>query len=124
MEQLAGITPSVARLTEALDAERLSVASAYNVFVPSLVEHYHRIYGFDDGTTLANMVDELNKKRKGLPKGPTSTTTRYITEDVPFGLTFIEHLAEKKGLHVPVHAATIDMFNALYGCILEKKMNS
>ncbi len=111
----AGITPGVARLSEALDAERVGVAASYDTSVPSLLGHYRTAFGFDDASSLSEITAELNKRRKGLPKGPKSIATRYVTEDIPFGLAFVEYLAQKKGIQTPTHSAIINTFDSLYG---------
>ena len=110
----AGITPGVASLTTSLDAERCAVAAAYGVETPSLEERYRVAHGFSGSVTFAEMAQAMHDRRGGLPKGPASTETRYVTEDVPFGLAFLEHLARKKGIEVPLHRAIIDVFSALY----------
>ena len=51
----------------------------------------------------------------GTPTHPLKPETRYITEDVPFGLfpsTLLGRLADEP---MPLHAAGIAMFSALYG---------
>ncbi|AYD04025.1 NAD/NADP octopine/nopaline dehydrogenase family protein [Neorhizobium sp. NCHU2750] len=109
-----GITPSVARMVEALDAERLAVATAYGVKVRTVYDHYHLTFGFEPGLTLAEMAAAVHEKRKG-PPGPVSLDTRFITEDVPFGIVPVIALAEKQGVPVPLHKAGLTVANALYG---------
>ncbi|MCM2474551.1 NAD(P)-binding domain-containing protein [Rhizobium sp. CG5] len=109
-----GITPSVARMIEALDAERLDVAKAYGVKVRTVHDHYHLTFGFEPGMTLADMAAAVHEKRKG-PPGPVTTDTRFITEDVPFGIVPVIALAERRGVVVPLHKAGLVVVNALYG---------
>jgi opine dehydrogenase len=40
-----GVTPAVARLYQAINAERVAVAAAYDVSVPSLEDWFDRVYG-------------------------------------------------------------------------------
>lgn len=108
------ITPSVARMIEVLDAERLAVAEAYGVKVRTVHEHYHLTFGFEPGMSLAQMAAAVHEKRKG-PPGPVTTDTRFITEDVPFGIVPVIALAEKRGVAVPLHKAGLVVVNALYG---------
>ncbi|MGK6316621.1 NAD/NADP octopine/nopaline dehydrogenase family protein [Neorhizobium sp. DT-125] len=108
------ITPSVARMIEALDAERLAVAEAYGVKVRTVYDHYHLTFGFEPGMSLAQMAAAVHEKRKG-PPGPVTTDTRFITEDVPFGIVPVITLAEKRGVAVPLHKAGLVVVNALYG---------
>jgi opine dehydrogenase len=112
------ITPSVARMIEALDAERLAIAEAYGVKVRTVYDHYYLTFGFEPGMTLAEMAAAVHEKRKG-PPGPVSVDTRFITEDVPFGIVPVIALAEKRGVPVPLHKAGLTVVNALYGRCFE-----
>jgi opine dehydrogenase len=108
----SGLTPSVGRLIEALDAERLAVAAAYGATVRSVRDHFHLSFDVphgpvgDAGAILA---------ARDANRGPTSLTTRYITEDVPFGLVPTTVLAGIAGVAMPLHDAGIAIFSALYG---------
>ncbi|WP_374834380.1 NAD/NADP octopine/nopaline dehydrogenase family protein [Paenochrobactrum pullorum] len=108
------ITPSVARLIEALDQERLAVARAYAVHVRTAEEHYQLSFGFDKGMSIAEMAAVVHKQRNG-PPGPTCVSTRFVTEDIPFGILQVIALAELKAVDVPLHKAGVAMFSALYG---------
>ncbi|RCI77211.1 hypothetical protein DNK03_21540 [Brucella anthropi] len=109
-----GITEGVARLIKSLDIERLAVAAAHGVKVRDVEEHYRISFGFEPGLSLARMAAMVHEIRKG-PPGPTSTDTRFVTEDVPFGIVCVERLARQAGIAVPLHSAGIDLFSALYG---------
>ncbi|WP_282077740.1 NAD/NADP octopine/nopaline dehydrogenase family protein [Epibacterium ulvae] len=110
-----GMTAGVGALTEALDQERCKVAAAYDVSVTPLLDQYQANFGFKVGTGLAEMAKELHIRRGGLPKGPRDPSTRYITEDIPFGTCFIETYAKKRGISTPLHSAAIDIVSAIYG---------
>jgi opine dehydrogenase len=114
------ITPSVARMIEVLDAERLAVAAAYGVKVRTVYDHYYLTFGFEPGMSLAEMAAAVHEKRKG-PPGPTSLDTRFITEDVPFGIVPVIALAEKRGVDVPLHKAGLTVVNTLYGRSFENE---
>src|SRR5580698_5786748 len=79
----SGLTPSVGRLIEALDLERLAVAAAFGASVRSVRDHFHLSFGVphgplgDAGAILA---------ARDASTGPASLDTRYVAEDVPFGL--------------------------------------
>lgn len=108
----SGLTPAVGRFIEALDAERLAVAAAYGATVRTVRDHFHLSFDVphgplgDAGTILA--------ARDSNP-GPASLETRYITEDVPFGLVPSTVLARIAGIPMPLHEAGIQIFSALYG---------
>lgn len=109
-----GITAGVARLIETLDAERLAVATALGLTVRTVEEHYRLSFGFDAGLPLAQMAAMVHQIRKG-PPGPTSTETRFVTEDVPYGIVCVEHLARMAGVAAALHTAGIEVFSAIYG---------
>ena len=108
-----GITPAVGRLMEALDAERLAVAAAYGTAVRTITDHFHLSFDVARGA-VADMAAAIHA-RGGAPSGPKTLDTRYVTEDVPFGLVATEALARAAGVAVPLHTGGIDTFSALYG---------
>jgi opine dehydrogenase len=108
----AGLTPSVGRLIEALDAERLAVAAAFGVSVRTVREHFHLSFGVPDGPV--GDAGAILAARDNTP-GPTSVATRYVTEDVPFGLVPSTLLGRIAGVAMPLHEAGIAIFSALYG---------
>lgn len=107
------VTPAVGRLMEALDAERLAVAAAYGVQVRTIFEHFRLSFAVDGGS-VAEMCATIHA-RGDAPLGPKSLDTRYITEDVPFGLVATEALARAGGIAVPLHTGGIDLCGAALG---------
>jgi len=108
-----GITPAVARLIEALDAERLTIAAAFGLRVRSVHDHFHLSFQVPRGS-LADMAHAVDA-RGDAPLGPKTLATRYVLEDVPFGIVPLEVLAAMADVPVPLHRAGVDMFSALYG---------
>jgi len=45
--------------------------------------------------------------------GPKTLDTRFITEDVPFGLVPLEALGRVAGVPLPLHQAGIALFDAI-----------
>ncbi|MEY9543142.1 opine dehydrogenase [Bradyrhizobium diazoefficiens] len=107
------ITPVVTRLIEALDAERLAIAKAFDLTVRSFHEHFHLLYDVPMGP-LAEMAQTLAQRSGGV-NGPNTLDTRYVTEDVPFGLVPTIRLAEIAGVPAPLHEAGLRLISALYG---------
>ena len=107
------LTPAVARLASAMDAERRAVAAAFGLAVTTIEQHFQRSFDVPQAT-LADIAVELHRRRGG-PPGPTSLDTRFVLEDVPFGLVFNAALAQIVGVAVPVTAAAITTLSALYG---------
>ena len=111
--QLSYITPAVARFIEDLDKERLKVAEAYGVQTRSIHQAY-AVPGKIEIGPFADMMRQVVNVRKGV-NGPTSLDTRYVTEDVPYGLLTTVRLAELAQVDVPLHRAGITIFSSLYG---------
>ena len=106
------LTPAVARLVEAIDAERRSVAAAYGQSDTTIEAHFQRSFGVEQ-TTLAEIAAELHRLRGG-PPGPTSLDTRFVHEDVPFGLVFNAALARIAGIELPVTESIATLLSTLY----------
>lgn len=109
-----GITPAVGRLMEALDRERLAIAAAYGVAVRTIFEHFHLSFGVPLHPTIAEMAAAVHASGTG-PLGPKSIDSRYLTEDVPFGLVPTEALAQAAHVPTPLHTGGIDLCSALLG---------
>lgn len=107
------LTPAVTRLIEALDAERLAIARAFDLSVRTVHEHFHHSFDLTIGP-LAEMAQAL-AARSGGANGPATLDTRYVTEDMPFGLVPTIRLAEMAGVPAPLHEAGLRLMSALYG---------
>ena len=107
------ITGTVGRLIEAVDVERLAVAKAYGVTVRTIREHIHLSFHVPLGP-VAEMTDAIHARRGG-PPGPKSLDTRYVVEDVPFGLVPSVAIGRAAGVPMPLHEGGINLFSALYG---------
>ena len=112
-KQYANTTEAVGRLMQALDEERLAIAAALGVQVRTLAEHFRLSFGAT-GDTMGQMAASL-AGRDGDPSGPVTLDSRYVTEDVPFGLWPTVCVAEMAGVPAPLHMAGVDVFCALYG---------
>ena len=106
-------TDSVGRLLEALDAERLRIAEAAGYQVRTIREHYHLSFHVEPGP-VGQMARELAARGNG-GYGPSTTDTRYVLEDAPFGLRPTVLLGKLTGRPATLHQAGIDIFSALYG---------
>lgn len=105
-------TPVVARLAEKLDRERLAIAEALGFSLPSLQQHYGNSYHLTP-KALEEMAAEIH--RNGMsPNGPDRLEHRYVHEDVPFGLVFMEALARIASVATPTLSASITLLEAAY----------
>jgi opine dehydrogenase len=111
--QNANITPAVARLMLALDAERLAIAAAFGIQVRTLEQHFHLSFGIAQ-TDMASMAAEL-ATRDSDPFAPATLQTRYVLEDMPFGIAPMLQLAAAVGVPAPLHAGGLQLMSALYG---------
>lgn len=105
------ITPGVGRIIEALDTERLALANAFGLSVRSVQEHYALSFGVEPGP-VGDMAAAVYRMRPELA-GPKTLDTRFITEDVPFGLVPLEFLGAICSVPLPVHQAGIALFDAI-----------
>ncbi|WP_103335673.1 NAD/NADP octopine/nopaline dehydrogenase family protein [Pseudotabrizicola formosa] len=111
--QGGNVTPNVGRLMEALDAERVAIATALGLKVRTIFEHYHLSYHVPIAS-IADMNAELHAKGIG-GQGPATADSRYVTEDVPYGLAVTAALGQMAGHPAVLHQAGVDLFSALYG---------
>jgi len=111
--QGANVTPNVGRLLEALDLERLAIARAFGKEVRTIFEHFHLSFHVPVAP-IAEMNRQMAAQGTG-GTGPASADSRYVTEDVPFGLVTTSHLGRIAGVPTPLHDAGIDILSAMYG---------
>ena len=92
-----GVTPSIGAFVEALDEERLAVASAFGLKLPGILEWYRIHYGAE-GKTLSEAVK--NNQAYAEVKGQDTLRTRYLLEDIPTGLVPMASLGRLAGVEV------------------------
>jgi opine dehydrogenase len=107
------MTPAVARVIETLDAERRALAGACGIEVGSFEEHFARSFGVAS-SRLADIAAELHAKRGG-PPGPTRVDTRFVTEDIPYGLVFLEALGRMADVPMPATRTLVDASSLIGG---------
>lgn len=106
--------PSVWKILEALDSEKMDVIEKLG---------FKRI-SYVDMAKYRNSLDEnLDAKESffnyaKMPtraKGPTKVDSRYISEDVPQGLVMLEALGKSLGVKTPITTALIELASAALG---------
>jgi opine dehydrogenase len=92
-----GVTPSVARVLEVLDRERVTVASALGLRARTAMEWLHMAYD-----TLGEDLHQAIHNQPGYYgiKAPSTLNHRYIFEDVPMSLVPIASLGQRFGVSV------------------------
>ena len=110
--QYAMMTEAACRMMAAMDAERAALAAAFDLVVtdlPTALSRANRI----PLAPMHEMAATIAAGR-GAVLGPTELSSRYIMEDVPFGLAFYLALARQIGMRMPVtEACTIALEAAL-----------
>jgi opine dehydrogenase len=108
-------TPAVGRLLAALDRERMAIAAAWGLCVPSFLELFGRI-----GSTTAAGAASGDHRRALLEsapnryiKAPPSLDHRYLHEDVPFGVVPLADLGHRTGVPTPFLDAVVTLSNLL-----------
>lgn len=93
-----GITPTVGRLIEKLDVERMLICEAFGLHVSTLRESMMKYYQAD-GETLSEMVG--NVAAYSIVKSPPQVESRLLTEDIPMGLVPMIEYAKLVGVETP-----------------------
>ncbi|EKP93752.1 NAD/NADP octopine/nopaline dehydrogenase family protein [Thermaerobacter subterraneus] len=107
-----GISPAVARVVEALDAERLAVARALGLRLRSARQWLAEAYGAW-GAGLYEAI-QANPAYRGIG-APLSVEHRYLDEDVPASLVPMAALGRRLGVPTPVMDGIIHLAGALRG---------
>jgi opine dehydrogenase len=107
------VTPNVGRLLEALDAERLAIADALGLKVRTIFEHFHLSFHVPVAS-ISEMNQAMHADGNG-GTGPATADSRYVTEDVPYGLALTAALGRMVERPALLHEAGIRIFSAMYG---------
>jgi len=92
-----GVTPSVARVLEVLDRERVTVASSLGIRARTALEWLEMAYN-----SVGENLHEAIHNQPGYYgiKAPSTLNHRYIFEDIPMSLVPIASLGERFGVSV------------------------
>ena len=94
---LDGVTPTVARIVEVLDRERVTIASALGIRAITACEWLRMAYN----TKGDNLYEAIHNQPgyRGINAPPT-LKHRYLTEDIPSSLVTFASLAQRYGVSV------------------------
>lgn len=106
-----GTTPSVAKVLEAVDRERLAVAEALGVRAFSALEWLQVAYAAT-GRDLDEAIQN-NPTYQGVG-APRTLAHRYLFEDVPTSLVPMADLGRHFGVPTPVMSALVTLASALH----------
>jgi len=105
-----GCSPSVAKVLEAEDKERLAVGRAYNLKLMSFLEIVNNFYGLNmkNIRDFAENTPIHNRMPNDSPKSPGE---RYISEDCPCGLVPVYEFGRAVGVSCPIIEAIVRIDN-------------
>lgn len=110
-----GTSPGAVALIEGIDKERIAVARALNVELPTILESINSFFDIKHD----NLFDALTKNETYLrAKGPRSLNHRYITEDLIFGILPIVEIGKLVDVETPISKNVVNIFKP----IIEKKI--
>lgn len=109
---IEGITPTVAKIIQEVDFERMRIACALGTEVISLLEWLGYTYGAY-GVTICEAL--ANVKGYWDLKAPSKMDTRYIFEDVPQSLVPLSDMGRYLGICTPTIDSMIHLASVMHG---------
>ncbi|HUV73420.1 MAG TPA: NAD/NADP octopine/nopaline dehydrogenase family protein [Anaerolineae bacterium] len=113
-----GATQSVAQVMEATDGERMSLAELCGVSSVSIKDSFTSMYkhlGIHADTLSQVLRNSPIHANPALPGTPSSMKTRYVTEDVPFGMVPWSSMGHMWGVPTPTCDALIQLASVIEG---------
>lgn len=108
-----GVSPSVAKVLEKIDNERLAVAEALGIRAMSALQWLYMAYN----TTGKDLHEAVHKNPgyQGI-KAPRTLKMRYIEEDVPYSLVPIASTGKMLGIETPNINNLINLASVINEC--------
>ena len=107
-----GITPGVSRVLESLDGERLALGQALGLELTPHGEMAKLWYG-PQGFEGSTYPDKARNPVYASIKAEKELDSRYLTEDIPYGLVPIEDMGKLAGLDMPICSSLINLGGSL-----------
>ena len=107
-----GVTPGVCRLIYAVDGERLAIAKALDIELSPVDEAFHEA-GFGPKGDLWSTIN--GSRMLTQLRAPGALNTRWLTEDVPYGLAAWSRLGDQLGVDCTTMRALVDIASATLG---------
>lgn len=98
-----GFTPSVIKLLDALESERIALLRALGLEPVRFEDFYEYRY-----------QEKWAEYSKVASKGPISANTRYISEDIPIGMVLWASLGDLLGVPTPTARALIHVSSVIH----------
>lgn len=109
-----GITPSIARINQLVDGERLALCRALGLREIDILERL-RMLGYIDFEAQSLYEAYIESKPFSRIKAPKALQHRYITEDIPYGLVSYASLGDLIGVETPTMDILIELASLLMG---------
>jgi len=110
-EYYSDFVPSQVKLVQAIDKERLKLCQIYHVKVRDVAKTFHDEYGYEGN--LYQMIKNADVY-KGI-KGPSTLSSRFLTEDIPYSLCAIQTLAKIAKIATPAIDTVVNLAYILIG---------
>ncbi len=107
-----GVTPGVCRLIRAVDSERLAIARSLGMDLPPVERAFHEA-GFGPSGDLWAVIN--GSRMLTQLRAPGALETRWLTEDVPYGLAAWSLLGEQLGVGCPAMRSIVDLASTTVG---------
>ncbi|MBM3958983.1 MAG: dehydrogenase [SAR202 cluster bacterium] len=107
-----GVSPSVAKVVSRIDQERLEIGRALGHQLTPVAEAFHQA-GFGPAGDLWSTINgSLMLTRL---KAPGNLESRWMTEDLPYGIATWVSLAEQLGVETPLMRSFIEIGSVVLG---------
>jgi opine dehydrogenase len=107
-----GVTPSVGKLQELVDSERIKVGNSFNLNLTRAIDWVKSIYPVE-GNSMYELLSKNPIYAKHGSDAPKTVNHRYVTEDVPYLLVPMVSLASAAGIGTPLTMSIITLLSAL-----------
>ena len=106
-----GIGKTMADILERMDQEKMTIGNMYDMKLPKLIDTMYEFYNFKAKTIHEfSRITPVHNQVKGTP---ISLNTRYITEDVPYGLVTWHELSKKANIDSNITNTLIQLANII-----------
>ncbi len=106
-----GISPSVGRLIDSLDRERLAIAAALGARAERFVDYFFRAGYTTEAARASGLAYEAfhQSEPDRWIRAPASLDHRFFHEDVPYGLVLLTELGRAAGVPTPTAAHIVHL---------------
>lgn len=105
-----GISPTIAKLLERMDRERIQVGRKLGVELETLTDWLKRTYRIEGDDLFSCLQNNMYYRDID---APLSLHHRYIEEDIPCGLVPLEYIGKEIGVDMAAVSLVIDLGNML-----------